>query len=130
MKTKISIITISIKLLLVLSLLSINSFAQKQTISHKTSDTITIKGIVEKGIETGCLILKTKDQKIYNLLNIKAILKEGTCLKVTGYIQKNAASICMQGIPFYAVNYCPCSKKSKPKYQRELPKDKVNKQQN
>lgn len=127
MKTKILTNSMSFILLIALSMLSITSFAQKQKVSINTSDTITIKGIVQKGIEAGCWILKTKDNKVYTLHNIKTSVNEGTCLKVTGYIQKNTASICMQGLSFYVINYCSCNKKSKPKYQRELPKDKINK---
>ncbi len=104
-------------------------YAQKKTI---TSDTSTakikiIKGIVEKGAEAGCIILKTKDNKTYTLLNIQTQVKFGSCLKVKGYTKKDMITTCMQGIPFYVINYCPCSKKLKPKYQRELPKKVIDK---
>lgn len=104
-------------------------FAQKKSaLNTDTTKIITIKGIIEKGVEAGCVILKTNDKKIYSLLNIQTSVKPGTCLKVKGYIKQNVVTICMQGTPFYAVSYCPCNKKRKPKYQRELPKEKVNKE--
>ncbi len=113
--------------LITLSLLTLNYFAQKKSTSDTTQKIITIKGIAEKGVEAGCIILKTKDQKTYTLLNIQTNILYGSCLKITGYISPNNPTICMQGIPFYVKNHCPCNKKSKPKYQRDLPKDKANK---
>lgn len=113
-----------------ITLFFFNAYAQKNinTNSPDTAQkTTTIKGIVDKGVEAGCIILKTKDNNTYLLLNLKSQVKFGTCIKATGYIPKNNVGICMQGIPFYVINYCPCNKKSKPKYQRELPKDKIQK---
>lgn len=92
-----------------------------------SKDIITIKGIVNKGVEGGCIILKTKDNKMYQLQNIHTELNYPVCLKVSGYELKNNMNICMQGTPFYVTHYCPCNKKSKPKFQRELPKDRINK---
>lgn len=117
--------------LLGLMMISFVSVAQKKS-SYVTDTTrkkeITIKGIVEKGVEAGCVILRTKENKVYLLLNLKTSVAFGSCIKATGYIQKDVATICMQGVPFYVKNYCPCGKKSKPKYQRELPKDKIKKE--
>ncbi|GAB4202306.1 MAG: hypothetical protein Fur0023_08000 [Bacteroidia bacterium] len=112
--------------------LFVNIFAQKNNITapDTSGKKMTIKGIVEKGVEAGCTILKTKENKIYLLLNLKTTVNYGSCIKATGYIQKNHVGICMQGTPFYVINYCPCNKKSKPKYQRELPKDKTTKERN
>lgn len=117
--------------LLGLMMISFVSMAQKTSsnvtdTSHKKE--ITIKGIVEKGVEAGCILLKTKDNKIYLLQNLKTNVAFGSCIKATGYIQKDVATICMQGVPFYVKNYCPCGKKSKPKYQRDLPKDRIKKE--
>ncbi len=107
-------------------------FAQKNdaAVPDTSGKKIIVKGIVEKGIEAGCTILKTEENKIYLLLNLKTSVTYGSCIKATGYIQKNHIGVCMQGTPFYVINYCPCSKKSKPKYQRELPKDKIIKERN
>ncbi|GIV27581.1 MAG: hypothetical protein KatS3mg027_1395 [Bacteroidia bacterium] len=117
--------------IMLLSFVSLAIMAQKKenttTIKDTTQKTITIKGIVSKGVEAGCIILTTREQKVYLLLNLKTEIKEGSCIKATGYVQKNKATTCMQGIPFYTINYCPCSKKSKPKYQRDLPKEKTMK---
>lgn len=117
----------TIVLLLTISFVS----AQKDVSSVFTPDTsgkkLTIKGIVEQGVEAGCIILKTKENKTYLLLNLKTGIKYGTCIKATGYIQKSNINICMQGVPFYVINYCPCDKKSKPKYQRDLPKERIQK---
>lgn len=107
-----------------------NIEAQKKTTSPAKADTTrkvkTIKGIVEKGVEAGCIILRTKENKTYLLLNLKTEVRFGSCIKATGYTQ-NTVTVCMQGIPFYVVNYCPCNKKTKPKYQPDLPKEKVHK---
>jgi len=106
-------------------------FAQNKSNVKTNTDTtklVTIKGIVEKGVEAGCIILKTKENKVYLLLNLQTTVPFGTCIKATGYIQKNTPTICMQGIPFYVKSYCPCFKRSKPKYIRELPKEKTMKE--
>lgn len=113
--------------ILLLSFISFTISAQKKEIAGNTDTTkktITIKGVVKKAVEAGCVILTTQEQKVYLLLNLKTDIKEGTCIKATGYVQKNSATICMQGIPFSVINYCPCNKKSKPKYERDLPKEK------
>jgi len=114
-----------------LLLIPFGVIAQKKSEMNTHSDTtklITIKGIVEKGVEAGCIILKTKENKVYLLLNLQTPVSFGTCIKATGYIQKNTLTICMQGIPFFVKSYCPCDKKSKPKYMRELPKEKTMRQ--
>lgn len=106
-------------------------FAQKKSNVNTNTDTtklVTIKGIVEKGVEAGCIILKTKENKVYLLLNLKTTVRFGTCIKVTGYIKENSPSVCMQGIPFLVKSYCPCYIKSRPKYMRELPKEKTMKE--
>lgn len=103
-------------------------FDKKNTEIDTSGKAIKIKGIVEKGKEAGCIILKTKENKQYLLLNLKSTVPFGSCIKATGFVQKNNVNICMQGTPFYVINYCPCNKKSKPKYQRELPKDKIQKE--
>lgn len=117
----------------VVMLLAFNVWAQRKTTSpaqaNSSQKAKTIKGIVEKGAEAGCIILRTKENKTYLLLNLKTEVKYGSCIKATGYIQ-NMATVCMQGTPFYVINYCPCHKKTKPKYQRDLPKEKVQKSEN
>lgn len=122
-------------LIIGLNLIVFLSMAQKHTHTSQNTSTdtstkkiITIKGIIEKGIEAGCIVMKTKENKVYLLLNLKTSVNIGSCIKAKGYIQTNTSTICMQGIPFYVVNYCPCNKKSKPKYQSDKPKEKLYKE--
>ncbi|MCX7728508.1 MAG: hypothetical protein N2203_03460 [Bacteroidia bacterium] len=120
--------TLMIGIFFLVNSLSVFSQKKNQVEPIDTSGKkMLIKGVIEKGVEAGCIILKTKDNKPYLLLNLKTDVSTGSCIKATGYVQKNYVGICMQGIAFYVVNYCPCNKKTKPKYQRELPKDKIQK---
>lgn len=113
--------------------MAFNMEAQKKTTSPAKTYTAQkvkiIKGIIEKGVEAGCIILRTKENKTYLLLNLKTEVHFGSCIKATGYIQ-NTVTVCMQGIPFYVISYCPCNKKTKPKYQPDRPKEKVQKSEN
>jgi hypothetical protein len=79
------------------------------------SDLVTVKGVLKQGVEAGCTILETDDGRTYTLIGIsdyrcgrlnasdnqestvRCLPPYGKTVVVTGYIEQNAASYCMQG---------------------------------
>src|SRR5216110_1361642 len=60
----------------------------------------TLQGILRKGVEPGCLILRSSG-KTYGLINDRTRqLPIGAHIEVTGTTSPERASSCMQGTPF------------------------------
>jgi hypothetical protein len=69
---------------------------------HKAKGTVvTLRGQVSQGVEPGCLVLSTSGQGHYTLVGAtggsRAALAPGAHVLVTGRVNKNGFSTCMQG---------------------------------
>lgn len=67
--------------------------------SEPAGDRMTLSGTVRAGVEAGCLVLRD-DGTLYLLLDDQDRMKPGEKVTVTGYVDKDAMSYCMQGKPF------------------------------
>jgi hypothetical protein len=69
--------------------------------------TMTLTGLVEAGVENGCLIMRT-DGKTYLLVGgDKTVVRAGARLQVTGRLVPDLKSYCMQGTPFQVTAASP-----------------------
>ena len=59
--------------------------------------TITVRGYIESGVESGCTILIADNGNSYELMYGGSLPPIGSYVLVTGTIMNNMASICMQG---------------------------------
>jgi hypothetical protein len=59
--------------------------------------TIKVTGCVQKGIEVGCLLLRTITGKTYNISAASPTPILGTYGQVVGTLRSGAVSFCMQG---------------------------------
>ena len=89
---------ISIVLILVvgtiLSLYILSSGGDSTDISTQ----IKVTGILEQGVEGGCLILKSDDGNLYTLIDLPDDTPPvGSRVTVTGIIQEDVVTSCMQG---------------------------------
>lgn len=67
----------------------------------KGPGTMTIRGVIEEGVEAGCLILKADDGKSYLLLGgDRALITSGGRLEAVGEPQPDIMTTCQQGTPF------------------------------
>jgi hypothetical protein len=73
---------------ILLSLLTAPAFAQKP---------ITVTGCVAKGVEFGCLVLRTITGKSYNISAAQPAPMVGTYGTVTGILQPGRITFCQQG---------------------------------
>lgn len=66
--------------------------------STDISTQINVTGILEQGVEGGCLILKSDDGKLYTLLDLPSDTPPfGSRVAVTGTIHDDVVTSCMQG---------------------------------
>jgi hypothetical protein len=69
--------------------------------------TMTMTGLVEAGVENGCLIMRT-DGKVYLLVGgDKTVVKAGARVQVTGRLVPDLKSYCMQGTAFQVTAAAP-----------------------
>ncbi len=61
------------------------------------SNQITVTGSLGQGVEAGCVILHANDGKQYLLTGWTNYPPPGTKVTVTGYVDNNVATYCMQG---------------------------------
>lgn len=61
------------------------------------SNSVTIMGTLEPGVEAGCVILRANDGAQYLLIGSSHYPPAGTRVTVTGYFDNGVASFCMQG---------------------------------
>ncbi len=63
----------------------------------------TVSGVVERGVEPGCIILKRPGASTLNLVGGKGRLAPGDRVMVVGRFRTDVASTCMQGSVFEVV---------------------------
>jgi hypothetical protein len=59
---------------------------------------IRVEGCVEAGVESGCLVLRAADGKVYNVTAARPAPAVGAFGEIAGTIKRDAMSICMQGL--------------------------------
>ena len=64
---------------------------------NQDSNTFTMTGTLEVGVEAGCMILRADNGTQYLLVGWSSYPPPGTRVAVTGYVEHNLASYCMQG---------------------------------
>lgn len=104
-------------LLLGLTLLAITvvGFGVASLLLQPASRQITLAGVLKQGVEAGCMILETDDGRTYTLVDmpnyrcgspnaslnqeqtLRCLPPYGKTVVVTGYVEPNAVSYCMQG---------------------------------
>jgi hypothetical protein len=60
----------------------------------------TLTGDVEPGVERGCLILRDGGKTYLLIGGDPAVVHEGARVRVTGRVNTDLKSYCMQGVPF------------------------------
>jgi len=68
---------------------------------------MTLTGQVEAGVEHGCLILKQGGKTYLLVGGDPAVVKAGAQVRVTGRINPNLMSYCMQGTAFQVTEAHP-----------------------
>jgi len=69
------------------------------------SPQILVTGILEEGVEGGCLVLKSDDGSLYTLLDLPSNTPPvGSRVAVTGTIEEDVVTSCMQGTALKIVN--------------------------
>ena len=58
---------------------------------------IRVEGCVAAGVESGCLVLRAADGKVYNVTAAKPKPAIGAYGEIVGAIKSDAMSFCMQG---------------------------------
>jgi hypothetical protein len=87
------------KLLIMIAIaLIVAGLLLSQAAIRGSSPTITVVGVILQGVEPGCVILHADNGSDYLLLGTLPYPQNGTRVVVTGYVEQNAASYCMQGI--------------------------------
>ena len=61
------------------------------------SNSITVTGTLESGVEAGCVFLRADDGTQYRLLGRSDYPPVGSRVAVIGYYENNVVSYCMQG---------------------------------
>ena len=62
------------------------------------AEEVMVSGCAERGVETGCLVLRADDGTRYDITDAKPTPEPGTAGTVTGTVAKDMDSFCMQGI--------------------------------
>ena len=83
-------------------------FSPKPTPSTKaTQGETSITGVVEEGVERGCIVLRAGDQ-VYQLIgSADPRITPGARLRVRGRPNPNLMTTCQQGTPFQVVEVQP-----------------------
>jgi hypothetical protein len=62
---------------------------------------VTLRGVLEAGVEAGCVLLMAEDGKAYLLIGgDRAVIGGGGRLEVVGQVQPDLMTTCQQGEPF------------------------------
>jgi hypothetical protein len=64
----------------------------------------TLRGMVRRGVEAGCMVLRSSGQDYLLIGESSASLAPGDRVSVTGEPKPHVATNCMQGIPFHVDN--------------------------
>jgi hypothetical protein len=67
----------------------------------------TVVGVVEEGVEHGCMILRAGDQMYQLVGSADPQIKPGARLSVRGKLNSNLVTTCQQGTPFQVVAVQP-----------------------
>jgi hypothetical protein len=59
-------------------------------------DPIDVTGVVEAGVESGCVILRTEEQ-VYQLSGSDPLIQPGARLTVRGWLRPDVMTTCQQG---------------------------------
>jgi hypothetical protein len=66
-------------------------------------DPIEVTGVVEAGVENGCLILRT-DSGVYQLMSpVDPMVVPGARLRVLGWLRPDVMTTCQQGTPLEVI---------------------------
>lgn len=75
--------------------------------SPSSQDVIEITGVVERGVEQGCTILRTAGE-LYQLTGSSdPLIEPGARLTVRGRPRPDLLTTCQQGVPFQVVEVLP-----------------------
>ncbi len=62
-------------------------------------DPIEVTGVVEAGVENGCIVLRT-DSTVYQLMSsVDPLIVPGARLRVLGWLRSDVMTTCQQGTP-------------------------------
>jgi hypothetical protein len=61
---------------------------------------VTLEGVVQAGVEAGCLLLNSQGGQYLLLGGDQSVLREGQRVIVRGQAQPGVATTCQQGVPF------------------------------
>jgi hypothetical protein len=94
-------LTSEIILLVMLTLVLTSATTSTAHVRFQQEPVIELNGILTQGVETGCVLLHADDGRLYNLVNVTADHPPfGSRVLVRGYVERDVATVCMQGIPF------------------------------
>jgi hypothetical protein len=100
---------------LTLLAVAVIGFAAVYLLTLQTSGRIVVTGVLKQGVEAGCTILESDNGQVYTLIDlpnyrcgspsaspsagpsVRCLPPYGRIVKVTGYIERDAVSYCMQG---------------------------------
>ena len=68
---------------------------------------MTVTGLVEPGVESGCLLLRTDTQAYLLVGGDRSVMSSGARLTVRGYPNPQLMGFCMQGEPFEVIEAHP-----------------------
>jgi hypothetical protein len=75
-------------------------FSPKPTLPTKSQGEVTVIGVVEEGVEHGCVMLRTADT-LYQLVGSSSpMIAPGARLSVRGKPNPSLLTTCQQGTPF------------------------------
>ena len=70
-------------------------------------DPIEVTGVVEAGVENGCMILRTETESYQLMGSSDPLIQVGARLTVTGRAQLDIATTCQQGTPLQVLQVRP-----------------------
>ena len=80
---------------------------RKSNPAPKPTSQTTVVGVVEEGVEHGCIMLRTTGE-LYQLVgSADPMIQPGARLRVTGRPNPNLITTCQQGTPFQVVEVHP-----------------------
>jgi hypothetical protein len=86
---------------------SAQTSAQISAQTGASGELLTLSGQVERGVEHGCLVLRS-GLEVYNLLvDDNPLVYPGARVVVTGYARTDVVTYCMQGVPFQVKSVDP-----------------------
>jgi hypothetical protein len=68
---------------------------------------VTLEGVVQAGVEAGCLLLNSQGAQYLLLGGDQSVLREGRRVIVRGQAQPGVATTCQQGVPFIVAEARP-----------------------